>query len=366
MKLLSLLIIALLLGSCSLSKKIQGPKRVVKHFNAKWIKNLDPDYQTGNLPIGLGSPLIHEGVVYVGNNNGSLDAYALDSGRLLWSEKTLGAMNSSPIVYGDLLIYGDVHGRVYAKNLKTNKFQYKFDLGSPIESSPTIAKGRLFLHTRNHKLFSIDAQTGKILWSYKRSVPYFSTLQRTSKPLIIESRIYVGFADGFLLAFTVEEGQVVWEKKMSSGNKFVDVDMTPSYFRGKLIVSSIDGNAEVINPQSGLLHKRLSFSTNRDAVFFGNEIFLGTVDGKLISLDDTFEIKREIKLSKNPISSLSKWKDGLVVTTIGNEVFFLNKHLEITETFDLGSNFSAVFGHTSVKEGALALLSSRNRLYLFK
>lgn len=366
MKHIVFFITLLSLTSCGSFTPVGKSKKIKKNFTAKWIKNLDPSYQTGNLPIALGGPVIHDGVVYVGNNNGSLDAFSLSNGRMLWSEKTLGAMNSSPVIHNDILIYGDAEGRMYAKDLNSLEFKYQFDLGSPIESTPVISNGRLFVHTRNHKLFCVDATTGKILWSYKRSVPYFSTIQRTSRPLVLSNRVFVGFADGFLVSFTIEEGQVVWEKKLSTANKFVDVDMTPSFFRGKLIVSSIDGNAEIIDPQSGLLYKRLDFSTNRKGVFFKDEVFMGTKDGRLVSLNDNYLISKEIKVSKDPISSLGLWKDGLVVSTIGNKVYFLNDKLQVEETFDLGSKFSAVFGEFSVKEDAMALLSSRNRLYLFK
>lgn len=361
----------LTLTSCAFVQKVKKlelrPGSVQKeHFNATWIKNLDPNYQTGNLPINLGSPLVHNGVVYVGNNNGFMDAYSLKNGRLLWREKTMGAMHSAPIVHEDVLIYGDIHGRMYGKNLVTGKFDFIFDLGSAVDATPVVAKGRLLIHTRNHKIFSVDAKTGKILWTYKRSVPYFSTLQRTSRPLVIANRVFVGFADGHLVAFSLEEGQVIWEKKMSSADKFIDVDMSPSFFRSKLVVSSVNGQAEVIEPQSGILFKRLPFTTNRDATLFEEFALFGTIDGKIVALDDGFNIQKEVKLTDKPISSIKRWKSGIIVTTIGKEVFYLNKNFMLIDKFDLGSAYSAVFGHTSVEDDSLAIFSSRNRLYLFK
>jgi len=366
-----LLALALSFTSCALVKKVSGldikPGKIQKEsFSAAWIKNLDPNYQTGNLPISLGSPLIHEGVVYVGNNKGFLDAYSLKNGRLLWREKTMGAMHSAPVVYKNTLIYGDIHGRMYGKDLETGKFKFVFDLGSAVDSTPVIAKDRIFVHTRNHKLFAIDASTGKILWTYRRSVPYFSTLQRTSRPLVISNRVFVGFADGHLVSFSLEEGQVIWEKKMSTADKFVDVDMSPTFFRSKLVVSSINGQAEVIEPQSGILFKRLPFTTNRDATLFEDYALFGTIDGKLVALDDAFNVKKEIKLTKGPISSIKRWRKGVVITTIGKEVLYLDKNFKVISKFDLGSTYSAVFGHTSVEDDALAIFSSRNRLYLFK
>lgn len=355
--------------SCSIvSQKlnIEGVKNDKKYFTPAWIKNLDPEYQTGNMPIGLSSPLIFEDNVFVGTSLGTLDAYSLKNGRLLWQEKIIQGMNSAPIVYENTLIYGDISGRVYAKDLGSLEFKYQFDLGSSVDSMLAVSKGRLFVQTRNHKVFSIDILTGKILWSYKRSVPYFSTLQRTGTPLIVENRVYTGFADGHLLAFSLEDGQVLWEKRMTTNDKFVDVDMTPIYYRGKIIVSSISGLAEVLDPQSGNLYKRLNFTLNRDALYFDDKLLLGTIDGRIILLDSSFDIQKEVKVFNQPISNINLWKQGLVVTSIGKKMIYLDRSFNQLEKFDFGTGNSAIFGGPSIINDNLAVMSSRNRLYLFK
>lgn len=354
------------LSSCALLQGFEGVKNDKKNFTPAWIKNLDPEYQTGNMPIGLSSPLIHDNAVFVGTSNGTFDAYSLSNGRLLWTEKIVQGMNSAPLVFDNILIYGDISGRIYAKDLTSLEFKYQFDLGSSVDSMLSVSKGRLFVQTRNHKVFAIDVLTGKILWSYKRSVPYFSTLQRTAKPLVVENRVYAGFADGHLLAFSLDDGQVLWEKRMTTSDKFVDVDMTPVYYRGKLIVGSISANAEVLDPQSGGLYKRLAFTLNRDALYFDDKLLLGTVDGRVILLDSNFDIVRDVKVMDAPISNINIWKQGFVVTSIGKKLFYMDKTLNILEKFDLGTNNSAIFGGPSVVDDNLAVMSSRNRLYLFK
>lgn len=368
-----ILVCLMLFTSCSLfsngsktSLNVTGVKPEKNKFFVSWIKNLDPNYETGNLPINLSGPLIHDGVVYSASGEGMLEAFSIKNGRVLWREKIQEGMNTTPIVVDNLLIYADLSGRVYAKDLNTNEFKYQFDLGSSVDSEMTVAKGRLFLQTRNHKVFSIDVATGKILWSYKRSVPYFSTLQRTSKPLIVENRVFAGFADGYLLAFSLEDGQVVWEKKMTTSDKFVDVDMSPTYYRGKIIVGSIAGKAEIIGPQGGELVKRLDFSVNRDALYFENQVIYGTTDGRVISLDSSYDIQKDVKITETSISSISSWKNGFVVTTTGKYVYFLDKTFNVISTFDLGNESSAVFSRPSVNEDKMAIMSSRNRLYLFQ
>ena len=367
------IILTILLFSCSsrIVKKIsdlevKGAKKQERIFNTYWTMNLDPGYETGNLPIALASPLVYDNVVFVGSAGGYFKAFDIEKRRLLWQEKTKGAMHSGAAVSEGSIYYGDISGRLYSKNLNSGELNYSLDLGAPIDSTPVIDKGRVFIHTRNHKVFALDKQTGKILWSYKRSVPYFSTVQRTSRPLVVANRVFVGFADGYLVSFSVEEGQVIWEKKLAVSNKFVDVDMTPTYFNFKLIVGSIDGNLEVLDPQSGVLYKRFPFSTNRQGERLGNNIVFGDLDGNLILIDNNFNITRQSKVSKNQISNIKKWKNGLVVTTVGRDVYFVDQNFKGVDKLGLGSEYSAVFGDISVSRDYLAIYSSRNRVYLFK
>ncbi len=328
--------------------------------------NLDPKYETGNLPIGLASPLVHEDMVFVGSANGLFKAYDIEKRRLLWQEKTKGAMHSGAIIDSGNLYYGDISGRLYSKNINSGKLNYALDLGAPIDSSPVALNGRLYIHTRNHKVFTLDQMTGKILWSYKRSVPYFSTVQRTSRPLVVGNRVYVGFADGYLLSFSVEEGQVLWEKRLSTTNKFVDVDMKPTYFNNKLLVGSIDGKLEVLDPQSGVLFKRFPFSTNREGEVLGDGIVFGDLEGNILFIDSNFNITKQRKVSDKQISNIKKWKGGLVVTTVGSNIYFVDRNFVPIDKYGLGSEYSAVFGDVSVNKDYLAVFSSRNRVYLFK
>lgn len=39
--------------------KPKAPEREKNFFNVTWAKNLDTEYVTGNLPIGLGAPRIY-------------------------------------------------------------------------------------------------------------------------------------------------------------------------------------------------------------------------------------------------------------------------------------------------------------------
>lgn len=363
------LCLILLISGCSAAVSRLGvsgvkPKKLV--LSPRWAKNLDPAHDTGNLPIALQSPLIHRGMVFVGDNNGYMKSYSLEDGRLIWRADESSGYHSQPLAHKNMIIYGNAFGRVFARDYRTGKLVYSVDLDAAVESEAVIYRGRLFIHTRNHKIFSLDVETGKILWAYKRSVPYLTTLQRVSKPLIHSNRLFVGFADGHLAAFSVEEGVLLWETRVVEGTKFVDVDSTPVIFSGKLVVTSLSDSVAILDVRTGMLERKVPYSASRAPYVNGKMLILGTADGQLVSMNSNFKVIQKSKVAKDSISNIVSWKNGYVVSTVdGYLLYVASDSLQVEERKFLGHKSSAVFGKIATGSDSIATLSSRNRLYVY-
>jgi outer membrane protein assembly factor BamB len=358
-----------LLSSCSSLKKytptISKVERT-KQLRTLWSKNLDPIYNSGNLPIALNAPVIYEGIVYAGDGLGVMHAYNLQDGRELWSKQEVGGFHSAPVIFNDSVIYGTVEGRVFARNRLTGKLIYDVMVGSSVESKGVISDGMIFFHLRGHQLISLDAKTGKILWSYKRAVPYLTTLQGVSTPVVFRDKVYVGFADSYFVAFSKVDGNILWEKKLSRGQKFVDVDVTPVYFNGMFVISSAGGPLQFIDPNSGVTNKVLNIYTISDPVSLGDALIVGTVDGEIVYIDNDYKIVYKKEISTASISTLTQWQ-GLIYagTTNGYLISFDAKKSTLFKKRFLGSYASAIFAPPAVSREYMAMLSSRFRLYLF-
>ncbi len=371
---LGVLILALSLTSCSHvstflpSPKAETPKSVA--FKPIWIKDMDPAYETGNLPIALQSPLIHEGIVYVGHNSGSMQAYELENGKPVWSEFDGSTYHAAPVAYNDQIIYGTVEGRVISRQYTTGKIKYSVDLGASIETKGVIHKGRIFFHLRNHQVFCLDVETGKILWGYKRSVSSLTTLQRASTPLVYKDRVLVGLADGTLVALSVDEGLLLFETKLSTASKFQDVDNAAFVLNDKLYVGAVNSPLSMIDPNTGKILKRADFVASR-APYMNKkdneeQLIFGTPSGELIQTDKNLNILNKVKIAEGMITSIVPFKKGLAVSTTSGEILFVDPvSLKVFETFYLGHAYSAVFGHLESAENHLSVLSSRNRLFTF-
>ncbi|MCY4523530.1 MAG: PQQ-binding-like beta-propeller repeat protein, partial [Halobacteriovoraceae bacterium] len=193
------------------------------------------------------------------------------------------------------------------------------------------------------------------------------TTQRVSKPLVIKNRLYVGLADGNMAAFSLEDGQLLWEQKIAIGDKFIDVDTSPVLIDGQLYANPSTGFLTILNPDTGAIVRRLHYSVLRAPMVEKNRILLGTTDGKIVQLDRGFNLTHQRKLSNHGISSMKYWKEYLAVTTMAGE-FHLLDPLSFKSLFQkhLGHSHSTVFGELKTGEGMLAFISSRNRLYVFR
>lgn len=364
-------VLMLVLGGCAqfkeLSSALDQPVKKVDVFRVKWSKNLDPIYNAGNLPIGTASALIHEDILYAGTMGGKMTAYDLESGRVVWSVNEEQPISSKASLHGDYIVYGTKLGRVFSRHYLTGKLNYSIDLGASIESSPVIYSGRMFIHMRNHKIVALDAATGKILWGYKRSIPYATTLQRVSEVLPYKNRVIVGFADGHVGAISLEEGVIVWEQKITNNFKFIDVDSKPVLFNNKIVACSANGDLSFLNPDNGIVERTLKVTVAHSPVIIKNTLYAGTSNGEIVSIDAEGNLLQSKKVSQASITSLVPWQGNLVASTMDGKILNVSfDSFDVVATFELGSQMSTIFGELQQSSGHLAVYSSRNRLYLFK
>lgn len=328
---------------------------------------MDPPYAIGNLPIGWVTPLIHEGKIYMGSLEGALYVMNLYDGRVLRKIEEGSAIQGKPLISGDLIIYGTLDGQLIARNVTTFKEVYRRDLGASIESEAVVYKNRLFVHLRNHTLAAFDYKTGKILWSYKRAVPYLTTLNRVSIPLGYKENVIVGFADGFLASISIHEGKVTWETKIADAKKFVDIDLTPVLINGRVWIGSLGASVHVINADNGDVLRKTIFRTASEPMVIGKNIYVLTDKGMLIVLDDIGAVKKEVKVFNEGFSSARAWKDKIIASTFRGKLVAIDLDtFETSDVFNFGYAYSSLFGYLENNDEYFAAYSSRNRLYVFR
>lgn len=357
---------------------LEAPPSVMKRpkFRVSWLKNLDPpNYDTGSKPITVTSPHIFQGMLFQGDVQGMMRAHNLETGSVIWAHRESAPHTAAPAVFHEKLYYGTADGRLTCRDYLTGKLLFAVDLGAGVESTPNYHQGRLLLHLRNHRTMAVDAETGKILWAYTQSVPYTTTLQSFSRPVALGSLVFVGKADGHLLALSLEEGLLQWQTKLSNAQKFVDVDSGPKIFEGHIVASSPLGPLTVLDPKTGTIIRKIPMAPGPGQSYLempqreghSSTLMVGMSSGELVRYDGNFKELQRSKIAKESISALNMWRGNIVVATLGQTIYLVDPlSLKIVESFSLGGPYANVMGEFAVGDDALGVISSRNRLYVFR
>jgi outer membrane protein assembly factor BamB len=132
---------------------------------------------------------------------------------------------------------------------KSTRRSWQVEIGEGY-SSPVIAGGRAFLHSRRDPdeiVTAIDLATGKVAWQQKYTAAFTKNQYATqmakgpnSTPLVAGSRLFTLGVTGILTAWNVADGSIAWRQDYSStidtSKLFCGTAMSPLLEGGALIV----------------------------------------------------------------------------------------------------------------------------------
>ena len=172
---------------------------------------------------------------------GELVALSPETGRVSW-RRTIGPSESSPLVAGGLVYVGDQDGRVSAFAAGTGRLRWSFDTGAPIKASPSLAYGRIYIGNYAGEFLALDARSGRLVWRSSGHGNFYSTAAVTA------GRVYVGSLDGHLYAFSARSGALLWS--FGTGSY---VYASPAVWRGLVLFGSYDHAFYAVSGGTGSL-----------------------------------------------------------------------------------------------------------------
>ena len=105
---------------------------------------------------------------------------------LLWKFKTGGPIHASPVIANGILYIGSTDGKLYALDAKQWGIKWVFDAGDAIRYSATVLGNKVYFSARNNKVYALDAKTGEKLWEFK------SKSWMDAPPIVLDNRVYIG------------------------------------------------------------------------------------------------------------------------------------------------------------------------------
>lgn len=194
------------------------------------------------------SPVVVNGVLYVGNLDGRLYAIDATTGLLRWYFQTGGPLTSSPQpgLTGEALYTGSNDGYVYAISLapqpdakpgagvhQPQRRLWRFKTRDWVNSSPRLLGERLFVGGNDKKLYCMEVAHGKQVWEASMKGPSVA-IPALYKNLVLSGG---GRGDGAVYAFQQSDGAVFWTYQ--TGGK---IEADPVVVANLLYVASTDGH----------------------------------------------------------------------------------------------------------------------------
>jgi outer membrane protein assembly factor BamB len=173
-----------------------------------------------DVPAGTeSSPLVWGTTVYFGDQRGNVYALRTRDGHLNWTYHAQGAVKGGPALSAsaNIVYFGDYAGRAYALDAGTGREVWAvstsgahFGLGSGnFYSSPAVAFGRVYMGNTDGRVYSFAAHSGKLAWATTTGAYVYSSPAVADVPGLGPT-VYVGSYDGTFYAFDARAGRVRW------------------------------------------------------------------------------------------------------------------------------------------------------------
>jgi eukaryotic-like serine/threonine-protein kinase len=146
------------------------------------------------------SPVLANGVLYVGSQDGTLFAVQESTGQTLWTYKVSSWVDSTPAVVNNMVYFGSNDGYFYALNAHTGQKVWSYNVTYPIRSSPAVVDGKVYFGCEDYKVYCLRADTGKKVWVKATNGSV------TSSPTMVNGVLFVGSADGNLYGIDARHG----------------------------------------------------------------------------------------------------------------------------------------------------------------
>lgn len=192
--------------------------------------------------------------LYFTSFDGELIAIERETAREVWRARLSSEAISKAASNGNLVAVQTVDGKLFAFGAIDGRLRWRYDSIGPLLSlrgtpSPIISQRYTITSFANGEMLAFDNQNGDIYWKVILATPVGRTeLERLVDPdgqaVIDGETLYTIAYQGKLLALDVITGSEKWAKTYSSFNSL-------AYGFGKIFVTTSDGEVLAINPKNG-------------------------------------------------------------------------------------------------------------------
>ncbi len=226
----------------------------------------------------VATPAVAGGIVYVAGGT-RVYALTLREGLYLWSRAANDLIDASPLVIGDLLLFGSEDGVFYTLDARTGSMRWRFETGSPIVSAAAGTTGVVCFGTTDGTLFALSPETGDLLWEAELEGSI-----RTN-PTMVAGNLYVplngGSGGGRVVAMNAGDGSVLWQTHVH-GEISAALAADEALYAGTSL-----GDLLALDRQTGAIRWQVRFENDEPnaPLIVDNWVIVTTTSGSMAILD---------------------------------------------------------------------------------
>lgn len=322
-------------------------------------------------------PVAGYGKIYSANRIGDVYAFDLNTGKKVWhadlqknsSSDSFFASSKSALLAGgptigmNKVFIGSENGEVYSLDADSGSLVWQAQVKGEVISAPAVDNGTLVVNSASGILKAFDATEGTEQWKIEQDVPAL-TLRGVSSPALAGGGAVIGSSDGTLTVFILESGQQGWTVEVgeASGSteleRVIDIDSKPLIYGDKVYAISAKGNLVALELRTGRLLWKRQYSSFRQLSMSGNNLFLTDVKGHVYAIDRANGLERwsQLALTNRSVTGPAVLANHVVVGDYEGYLHWLDKESgEIVARYQLDS--SGIFSTPTVAKEILYVQS---------
>ncbi|GAC1559101.1 MAG: PQQ-dependent methanol/ethanol family dehydrogenase [Vulcanimicrobiaceae bacterium] len=128
-------------------------------------------------------------------------------------------------------------------NVGSLKRAWKFKMSddSPIETTPVVYNGTMYVTSAHDHVYALDAKTGALKWEFKDS-PHVIAFAANRGVALLDGKVYIGTLDGHLIALDAETGKTVFDVVGVHDTTNSFYSMQPVPYKNMLIMGVSNGD----------------------------------------------------------------------------------------------------------------------------
>ncbi len=228
------------------------------------------------LPLGQtigSSPLYDRGSIYVAVEtfsppDGFIAKIDAATGELQWKSPFFGDQaHSSPALSEDgrLVFVGSNNGYLNALDVVTGKFAWRYPIGLAIKGTPMVADGSVVFCSWDKNIYKVKAATGELLWNS----PLEGACQSSPTWSKKANAVYISTSSGRTIALDFSNGKELWRHQGSGvffSSPVLLVEKKGKNQQEELLANCFERELCIFNSLKGTIKRRINLGDRLSSV----------------------------------------------------------------------------------------------------